>query len=139
MVGIACCCARAATGHAAAAPPSSVINCRRLMRTSVKAHTAALVPIASRVLHFLQLLLSLDRRRANPISKGHVGQSKRQQCSCDTGCRAPNGNLRGAVGHLPIIVRGGHRPSLTANRRSNRTISLPPGWPVVYGAGPELL
>jgi hypothetical protein len=70
-----------------------------------EAHTADLVSKASRVfLHFLQLLLSLKRRLAYPISKGHVSQSKRQQCSCDTGCRTPNGNLRSAIGHLPVII-----------------------------------
>src|SRR5262249_47953009 len=87
----------------------------------VKAHTAGLVSIASRVfLHFLQLPLSLNRLRANPISESHVSQSKRQQCSCDTRCRAPNGNLRSAIRHLPVIVRSRHRPSLYPERPSRR-------------------
>src|SRR5262249_2173108 len=99
-----------------------------------EAHTAGLVSIASRIfLHFLLLLLSLNGRRANRISKGHVSQSKRQQRSCDTGCRAPNGTLCSTIGHLPVIVRSRHRPSLHPERPKSATyriISLPPGWPV---------
>ena len=102
-------------------------------------HTAGLVSITSIrvVLHLLQLLLSLNHRLANPISKGHVSQSKRQQCSCNIGCRAPNGNLRSAIGHLPVIVRSRHRQSLTPIGDLPHR-QLAPGRPVGPWGRPEM-
>jgi hypothetical protein len=73
-----------------------------------------LISIASRILlHFLQLLLFLKYRPTEPISEHHVLQGEPEQCCCDAGGRARNGDLRCPISHLPVIFRSRHRPSAT--------------------------
>ena len=50
-------------------------------------------------------------RLAEPGSERHILQPEREQRVCDAGGRARDGELRRPIGHLPVILKGWHRPS----------------------------